>query len=172
MADSRRAAAGSAGLVGDLMSERRAAPRVPLSVQATIYDGQMEIRCKTRNISRLGVAVAGIPEGLSGKALRLRLSVSDKAPSVLCDCLPVGKHPDCGGTWGLRFLEVTGDLPVGFQKLIDEAMKEPSIEAGSQSEPPTSQDMANGSHESGNSDRADFEKQLQDLYGEALASLD
>jgi len=84
----------------------------------------------------------------------------------------VGKHPDCGGTWGLRFLEVNGDLPVGFQKLIDEAMKEPSVEAGSQSEPPTSQDMANGPYESGNSDRADFEKQLQDLYGEALARLD
>jgi len=51
-------------------------------------------------------------------------------------------------------------------------MKEPSVEAGSQSEPPTSQDMANGSYESGNSDRADFEKQIQDLYGEALARLD
>ena len=172
MADSRRVAAGSAGLVGDPMSERRVAPRVPLSIPATIYDGQTEIRCKTSDISRLGVAVAGLPEGLSAKALRLRLSAPDKAPSVLCDCLPVGKHPDCGGTWGLRFLEVSGDLPVGIQKLVDDAMKEPSVEAGSQSEPPTSQDMANGSHESGNSDRVDFEKQLQDLYGEALARLD
>lgn len=153
------------------MPERRAAQRVPLSIAATIYDGQTEIRCKTRNISRLGVAVAGLPEGLSAKTLRLRLSASDKAPSVLCDCLPVGKHPDCG-TWGLRFLEATGDLPVGFQKLVDELMKEPSVEAGFQSESPTSQDMGNGSHESSNSVRADFEKQLQDLYGEALASLD
>jgi len=172
VAVSRRVATGSAGLVGDPMSERRAAPRVPLSVPATIYDGQTEIRCNTRNVSRLGVAVAGISEDLSAKVIRLRLSASDKAPSVLCDCFPVEKHPDCGGTWGLRFLEVTGDLPVGFQKLVDEAMKEPSVEAGSQSEPPTSQDMANGSYESGNSDRADFEKQIQDLYGEALARLD
>ena len=154
------------------MTERRAAPRVPLSVPATIYDGQTEIRCKTRNISPLGVAVAGLPEGLSAKALRLRLSAPDKAPSVLCDCFPVGKHPDCGDIWGLQFLEVTGDLPVGFQRLVDEAMKEHSVEAGSQSEPPTSQDMANGSHESGNPDRADFEKQLQDLYDEALDRLD
>ena len=172
MADSRRVATGSAGLVGDPMSERRGASRVPLSIPATIYDGQTEIRCKTRNISRIGVAVTGLPEGLSAKALRLRLSAPVKAPSVLCDCLPVGKHPDCGGTWGLRFLEVSGDLPVGIQKLVDDARKEPPVQAGSQSEPQSSQDMVNGSHEPSASDWADFDKQLQDLYGEALASLD
>lgn len=154
------------------MSERRAVPRVPLTVPATIYAGETVIRCNTRDISPLGVAVAGFPGSIPAKALRLRLSASEKTPSVLCDCFPVGRHPGPGDTWGLQFLNPTGDLPVSLQKFVEAEIKGRSEEIGSQEAPRASQTVANCSDDSGRSEAAEFERQLQDLYREALESLD
>lgn len=154
------------------MSERRAEPRVNLSVPLTIYDGQAEITCRTIDISPIGLAAAGVPESLPSKTLRVRLSLSERAPSIMCDCFPVGSRPGQDGVWGLRVLDTSEDLRLEFRKLIGQAMDNRTNVRPSHTVTKARELAVDGTDSPTPHRRTDSQQSVQDLYRAALKALE
>lgn len=169
------------------MFERRYAPRLSMGIPATVYTGQSEIACETRDLSRLGVAVITGSEALpSDRVLRITLSLTDTSPHVACDCVVAHRLEGEPPVWGLKFVNPPADLLVrlrGRASVAEPAARAsrepPEAQTGSsnlaEEEPPAeSREPVEGAGEPpkpATALREERDRDLKELYEEAVKSL-
>jgi hypothetical protein len=169
------------------MFERRQAPRLFVGIPATLYTGKAEVRCETHDISRLGVAVMGSFDALpTGRVLRVVLSLTDTSPRVACDCMVAHQCQKDPPLCGLKFVDPPPDLLArlrGRASVARAAAEVPEVppEDRAQSSPTADEKPAAAetqADKAGNQPprstrllRDERDRELKDLYEEAVKSL-
>jgi hypothetical protein len=80
------------------VEDARQVVRVPVRRPVTVTDGELSITAEVMNISRLGVAVRGLPKPIEqGRLVKLRLTLAQSSDSLLLDGRTIWSREDRTG---------------------------------------------------------------------------